>query len=59
MNTRPRNKAKADKVMAIRALKRIEAMNEQTIKKLIINNLIDEDDLLEFENGRTQNKCTI
>lgn len=48
MNTRPRNKAKADKVMVIRTLKRIEAMNEQTIKKLIINNLIDEDDLLEL-----------
>lgn len=49
MNTRPRNKAKANKVMAIRALKRIEAMNEQTIKKLIIKNMIDEDDLLEFD----------
>lgn len=48
MNTRPRNKAKADKVMAIRTLKRIEAMNEQTINKLIINNLLDEDDLLEL-----------
>lgn len=48
MNTRPRNKAKADKVMAIRTLKRIEAMNEQLMNKLIINNLIDEDDMLEF-----------
>jgi hypothetical protein len=49
MNTRPRNKAKADKVMAIRTLKRIETMNEQLMNKLIINNLIDEDDLLEFD----------
>lgn len=48
MNTRPRNKAKANKVMAIRTLKRIEAMNEQIMNKLIINNLIDEDDLLEL-----------
>lgn len=48
MNTRPRNIAKANKVMAIRTLKRIEAMNEQTTKKLIINNLLDEDDLLEL-----------
>lgn len=48
MNTRPRNIAKVNKVMAIRTLKRIEAMNEQTIKKLIINNLLDEDDLLEL-----------
>lgn len=49
MNTRPRNKAKADKVMAIRTLKRLEEMNEQIMNKLIINNLIDEDDLLEFD----------
>ena len=48
MNTRPRNKAKANKVMAIRTLKRLEKMNEQIMNKLIINNLIDEDDMLEF-----------
>lgn len=48
MNTRPRNKAKANKVMAIRTLKRLEEMNEQIMNKLIINNLIDEDDMLEF-----------
>lgn len=48
MNTRPRNKAKANKVMAIRTLKRLEEMNEQIMNKLIINNLIDEDDLLEL-----------
>ena len=48
MNNRPRNKAKANKVMAIRTLKRLEAMNEQIMNKLIINNLRDEDDMLEF-----------
>lgn len=54
MNNRPRNKAKANKVMAIRTLKRLEAMNAQLMNKLIINNLIDEDDMLEFMDGDYQ-----